>query len=68
MEKVKTFKAKCCFPIILMIGFIDYLGIGFVYPLFAALLFDSNQSNYSSRRFKCIQGRDARITNGFDPA
>lgn len=30
------------FLIILLIGFVDYLGIGLVYPIFAVLLFDPN--------------------------
>ena len=32
------------FLIILLIGFVDYLGIGLVYPIFAMLLFDPSQS------------------------
>lgn len=31
------------FAIILLIGFVDYLGIGLVYPIFAILLFDTHQ-------------------------
>lgn len=31
------------FFVILLIGFVDYLGIGLVYPIFAVLLFDTTQ-------------------------
>ncbi|MBA2368178.1 MAG: MFS transporter [Candidatus Protochlamydia sp.] len=34
-------KSNLSFLIILLIGFVDYLGIGLVYPIFAVLLFDS---------------------------
>lgn len=35
-------KSNLSFIIILLIGFVDYLGIGLVYPIFAVLLFDSS--------------------------
>lgn len=35
-------KSNLSFFIILLIGFVDYLGIGLVYPIFAVLLFDSS--------------------------
>lgn len=34
-------KSNLSFLIILLIGFVDYLGIGLVYPIFAVLLFDT---------------------------
>lgn len=38
-----TIQSKISFLIILLIGFVDYLGIGLVYPIFAVLLFDTSQ-------------------------
>lgn len=37
-------KTQLHFSVILMTGFINYLGIGLVYPVFSILLFDTNQS------------------------
>ena len=39
-HKVHGRESKMSIFIILMIGFVDYLGIGLIYPLFAVLLFD----------------------------
>lgn len=36
--------SKINFLIILLIAFVDYLGIGLVYPIFAVLLFDAQQT------------------------
>ena len=38
---MNTSKFNLSFFIILLIGFVDYLGIGLVYPIFAVLLFDT---------------------------
>jgi DHA1 family tetracycline resistance protein-like MFS transporter len=41
-DKIQVIKSNLSFFIILLIGFVDYLGIGLVYPIFAVLLFDSS--------------------------
>lgn len=41
---MKTEYSKTSFFIILLIGFVDYLGIGLVYPIFALLLFDPSHA------------------------
>jgi len=38
---MKILKSNLSFIIILLIGFVDYLGMGIVYPIFAMLLFDT---------------------------
>lgn len=43
-KKSITSNSNLTFFIILMIGFVDYLGIGLVYPIFAILLFDQTQT------------------------
>lgn len=40
--EISEIKSKVSFIIILLIGFVDYLGIGLVYPIFALLLFDNS--------------------------
>lgn len=39
-DNVQSQNSKLSFLIILLIGFVDFLGIGLVYPIFAVLLFD----------------------------
>lgn len=41
-DEIPEIKFNLSFLIILLIGFVDYLGIGLVYPIFAVLLFDSS--------------------------
>lgn len=38
---MKSPKSNLSFLIILLIGFVDYIGVGLVYPIFAVLLFDT---------------------------
>lgn len=37
-------KSNLSFLIVLLVGFVDYVGIGLVYPIFAVLLFDNSYS------------------------
>lgn len=46
MEHPKS--SNISFLIILLIGFVDYLGIGLVYPIFAVMLFDPAQTLLAS--------------------
>lgn len=41
-DKSSAAQSKLSYFIILLIGFVDYVGIGLVYPIFAVLLFDSS--------------------------
>ncbi len=42
--------------ILLIIGFVDYLGIGLVYPIFAVLLFDTDQPLFSTEATLELKG------------
>lgn len=44
MRSIRGQLSRWDFIVILLIGFVDYLGIGLVYPIFAVLLFDTSTS------------------------
>lgn len=55
------------FFIILLIGFVDYLGIGLVYPIFAVMLFDPNSSLVSYEASFAYRGALLGILIGLTP-
>lgn len=52
---------------ILLIGFVDYLGIGLVYPVFAALLFDPHDPIISPQASLAYRGAMLGILIGLTP-
>lgn len=43
-DEIKTWKKKASFFVLMLITMIDYIGIGFVYPVFSHLLFQPNSA------------------------
>lgn len=59
--------SKLNFITILLIGFVDYLGIGLVYPVFAALLFDLNDPIIAEDSSLAYRGAMLGILIGLTP-
>lgn len=59
--------SKLNFITILLIGFVDYLGIGIVYPVFATLLFDKNDPIISLDSSLAYRGAMLGILIGLTP-
>lgn len=55
------------FLIILFIGFVDYLGIGLVYPIFAVMMFDSANPIMAAEMSSAYRGAMLGILMGLTP-
>jgi DHA1 family tetracycline resistance protein-like MFS transporter len=55
------------FLIILLIGFVDYLGIGLVYPIFAIMLFDAGDPILAAHASPAYRGTILGILMGLTP-
>jgi DHA1 family tetracycline resistance protein-like MFS transporter len=59
--------SKLNFMTILLIGFVDHLGLGLVYPVFAALLFDSHDPIMAADSSPAYRGAMLGILIGLTP-
>lgn len=55
------------FVLILFIGFVDYLGIGLVYPIFAVMLFDTGDPIFAFETSAAFRGAMLGILMGLTP-